>query len=40
MSSYPPGSVFKLVNALIGLQEGVIVPETRFLAIWDTKQVL
>lgn len=30
MSSYPPGSVFKLVNGLIGLQEGVIVPETRF----------
>ena len=29
-SPQPPGSVFKLVNALIGLQEGVIRPETRF----------
>ncbi|MCL2502637.1 MAG: penicillin-binding protein 2 [Bacteroidales bacterium] len=29
MSFYPPGSVFKLVNGLIGLQEGVITPETR-----------
>lgn len=25
-SSYPPGSVFKLVNGLIGLQEGVLTP--------------
>lgn len=30
MSAYPPGSVFKLVNGLIGLQEGVITPETRY----------
>ncbi|MCL2727353.1 MAG: penicillin-binding transpeptidase domain-containing protein [Bacteroidales bacterium] len=30
MSSYPPGSVFKVVNGLIALQEGVITPETRF----------
>lgn len=30
MSPYPPGSVFKLVNALIGLQEGVIEPEGRY----------
>ncbi len=30
MSPQPPGSVFKLVNALIGLQEGVINPESRF----------
>ena len=27
MASYPPGSVFKLVNGLIGLQEGVLKPE-------------
>lgn len=26
MASYPPGSVFKLVNGLIGLQEGVLTP--------------
>ena len=26
-ASYPPGSVFKLVNGLIGLQEGVLKPE-------------
>ncbi len=30
MSSYPPGSVFKLVNALIGLEEGVITEDTRY----------
>ncbi len=30
MSAYPPGSVFKLVNGLIGLQEGVLTPETRY----------
>lgn len=30
MSAYPPGSVFKLVNGLIGLQEGVVKPETRY----------
>ncbi|MDR2586044.1 MAG: penicillin-binding protein 2, partial [Prevotellaceae bacterium] len=30
MSSYPPGSVFKLINGLIGLQEGVITPDSRF----------
>ncbi len=29
-ASYPPGSVFKLVNGLIGLQEGVLRPETRY----------
>lgn len=28
MACYPPGSTFKLVQALIGLQEGVITPET------------
>ncbi len=27
-AAYPPGSVFKLVNALIGLQEGVLQPST------------
>ncbi len=27
---YPPGSVFKLVNGLIGLQEGVLTPETKY----------
>ena len=27
---YPPGSVFKLVNGLIGLQEGVLTPNTMY----------
>lgn len=30
MAQYPPGSIFKLINALIGLQEKVISPSTRF----------
>lgn len=30
MASYPPGSTFKLVMALIGLNEGVLKPETRY----------
>ena len=30
MASYPPGSVFKLVNGLIGLQEGVLKPENSY----------
>lgn len=29
-ASYPPGSVFKLVNGLIGLQEGVLTPQTEY----------
>lgn len=30
MSPYPPGSVFKVVNALIALQEGVITDNSRY----------
>lgn len=30
MASYPPGSTFKIMNGLIGLQEGVISPSSRF----------
>lgn len=30
MSPYPPGSVFKLVNALVALEEGVISTETSY----------
>ncbi len=29
-ASYPPGSVFKLVNGLIGLEEGVFTPNTLY----------
>ncbi|MCZ4693334.1 penicillin-binding protein 2 [Ancylomarina euxinus] len=29
IATYPPGSIFKLINALIGLQEGIITPNTR-----------
>lgn len=30
MASYPPGSTFKLVDALVGQQLGVLTPETRY----------
>lgn len=30
MASYPPGSVFKLINGLIGLQEGVLEPSYQY----------
>jgi len=29
-ASYPPGSVFKLINGLIGLEEGVLTPQTTY----------
>jgi penicillin-binding protein 2 len=30
MAMYPPGSTFKLVNALVGQQVGVLFPDTRY----------
>lgn len=30
MASYPPGSIFKLINSLIGLQEGTLEPADQF----------
>ncbi|GAB3018942.1 penicillin-binding protein 2 [uncultured Cyclobacterium sp.] len=30
MAMYPPGSIFKIVQSLIGLQEGIITPNTTF----------
>jgi Cell division protein FtsI/penicillin-binding protein 2 len=30
MARYPPGSIFKIVQSLIGLQEGILFPETTF----------
>lgn len=30
MANYPPGSTFKLINALVALQEGVLTPQTRY----------
>ena len=30
MGTYPPGSTFKITQALIGLQEGIITPQTTF----------
>ncbi|MEJ7661817.1 MAG: penicillin-binding transpeptidase domain-containing protein [Hymenobacter sp.] len=29
MATYPPGSVFKLVNELVALQLGVVTPQHR-----------
>ncbi|MEM8965933.1 MAG: penicillin-binding transpeptidase domain-containing protein [Bacteroidota bacterium] len=30
MGAFPPGSIFKIVQALIGLEEGIITPQSRF----------
>lgn len=30
MANYPPGSTFKIINGIIGLQEGVVTPATRY----------
>lgn len=30
MASYPPGSTFKMMNGMIGLQEGAILPSSHF----------
>ena len=30
MGTYPPGSIFKIVQSLIGLQEGILTPNTTF----------
>lgn len=30
MATYPPGSIFKIVQSLIGLQEGILTPQTTF----------
>jgi penicillin-binding protein 2 len=30
MAMYPPGSIFKIVQSLIGLQDGILTPETTF----------
>jgi penicillin-binding protein 2 len=34
MATYPPGSVFKLVNELVALQLGVVTPNTSFECNW------
>jgi penicillin-binding protein 2 len=30
MATYPPGSIFKIVQSLIGLQEGILTPNTTY----------
>ncbi|WP_194774900.1 penicillin-binding protein 2 [Pararhodonellum marinum] len=30
MATYPPGSIFKVVQSLVGLQEGILTPNTTF----------
>ena len=30
MATYPPGSIFKIIQSLIGLQEGILTPNTTF----------
>ena len=34
MATYPPGSVFKVVNELVGLQTGAVLPTTPFDCNW------
>ncbi len=34
MATYPPGSVFKVVNELVALQMGVVTPQTAFDCNW------
>ncbi|MCB2379368.1 penicillin-binding protein 2 [Hymenobacter sp. BT635] len=34
MATYPPGSVFKMVNELVALQMGVVTPDTPFDCNW------
>ncbi|MBC8082452.1 MAG: penicillin-binding protein 2 [Hymenobacter sp.] len=34
MATYPPGSVFKVVNELVALQMGVVTPQTAFECNW------
>ncbi|WP_210463443.1 penicillin-binding protein 2 [Rufibacter roseolus] len=35
MATYPPGSIFKLAQALIAMQEGVLTPETGYPCNWS-----